>query len=123
MTPEEIRARVLALQTDRKPVPLDFPAWGDDLYIRVLSANDQMDLAEVNDGKAMPVQIVLACLVDADGTRIFTEEDAAALGEFPFPEVMEVFAKVAKLNGLSTEELEEAVASFAPAPDEQRSIG
>lgn len=123
MTPEEIRARVLALQTDRKPVPLDFDGWGADLYVRVLSVKDQLDLTETTDEKTMPVKIVLACLVDANGDRIFADEDEAALGAFPFPEVMAVFAKVAKLNGLSTEELEEAVASFAIAPDEQRSSG
>jgi hypothetical protein len=123
MTAEEIRARVLAIQTDRKPQPLDFPEWGDDIYIKVLSADDQADLAEGTEAKAMPLQVILHCLVDQDGERIFGDQDAAELGAFPFPEIMQVFGKVAKLNGLSTKELDEAMASFAPAPDEQRSIG
>lgn len=118
MTPQEIRERVLALQEDRKPHALTFEAWGPGIYIRVLSANDQILLGE-GDEKTMPLRIVLACLVDVDGERIFGDEDLSALGEFPFPEVMTVFTEVAKLNGLSSKELEEAVQSFAPAPDEQ----
>jgi hypothetical protein len=123
VTPEDIRARILALQTDRKPQPLDVPEWGDDVYIRVLTANDQTALAATVEKDEMPVRIILHCLVDATGQRIFSDDDAQVLGEFPFPEIMTVFAKVAKLNGLSSEELEEAVSRFAPAPDEQRSIG
>jgi hypothetical protein len=34
---------------------------------------------------------------------------------------MRAFAFAAKLNGLSTKELEEAMESFAPAPDEYSS--
>lgn len=122
-TPEEIRARVLALQTDRKPTPLDYPEWGEDIYIRVLSADDQMALSNVDDENSMPMRVILHCLVNEDGERIFGDGDQAALGAFPFPEVMAVFGRVAKLNGLSTKELDEAMASFAPAPDEQRSTG
>ena len=119
-TPEEIRARVLAIQTDRKPHPLEFEGWGPDIYVRVLSSDDQLALSDAVADKEMPLQIVLHCLVDVDGERIFTDEDRAALGAFPFPEIMQVFAEVAKLNGLSNAELEEAVQSFAPAPDAQR---
>lgn len=123
MTANDIRSRVLALQADRKPFPLDFEAWGDDIYIRVLSADDQNALAETTEQAKMPIRVILHCLVDENGERIFGDGDESELGAFPFPEVMQVFAKVAKLNGLSTKELDEAMANFAPAPDEQRSIG
>jgi hypothetical protein len=122
-SPEEIRARVLAIQTERKPVPLDFIGWGPDIYVRVLSADGQVRLSEATAENEMPIQIILNCLVDHDGERIFTDDDREALGAFPFPEIMVVFGEVAKLNGLSTDELEEAMANFAPAPDEQRSTG
>lgn len=117
----EIRERVLALQNDRKPSPLEFDGWGPDIYVKVLSSDDQLRLSDAVEGKEMPLQIILACLVDVDGERIFTDSDRDALGAFPFPEVMTVFGEVAKLNGLSNAELEEAVATFAPAPDAQRS--
>lgn len=123
MDATELRQRVLALQTDRKPVPLDFEPWGEGLYIKVLSAKDQLDLSETVEAKEMPFQVILHCLVDSTGSPVFGEADVASLEQFPFPEVMQVFARVAKLNGMSTKELDEAMQNFAQAPDEQRSIG
>lgn len=123
MRADELRSRVLALQTDRKPQPLAFEGWGDGIYVRVLSAADQAELAEGVEAKRMPILVILHCLVDSDGERIFADGDESQLGAFPFPEVVQVFGEVAKLNGLSTKELDEAMESFAPAPDEQRSIG
>lgn len=121
MASQEIRDRVLALQADRKPQPLDFEPWGEGIYMRVLSVDDQAKLAEATAQTEMPVQVILHCLVDETGERIFSDEDRAALGAFPFPEILQVFGQVAKLNGLSTEELDKALESFVQAPDEHRS--
>src|SRR5262249_31168557 len=113
--PEELRARILGLQRDRKPVPLEVEEWGDGVYMRVLTAAEQADLPEGTDPKDMPVRVILHCLVDAGGERIFADNDFEALEGFPFPEIMAVFAKVAKVNGLSSTELEEAVERFRTA--------
>jgi len=120
-TPQEIRARILDLQRDRKPERLEYEGWGPDLYIRILSAGEQAELAESTTAQRMPVRVILHCLVTADGERVFTDEDEDALLAFPFPEVMQAFGQVAKLNGISSKELEEAVEHFRTAPDEQRS--
>lgn len=111
------REQILASRADRKPVPLDVPEWGGQVYVRVMSARDQAALADDTTPGEMPVRILLLSIVDEEGNRIFTEEDFPALMDEDFPVIMRVFAFTAKLNGLSTDELEAAMASFAPTPD------
>lgn len=113
------REQILASRANRKPVLLEVPEWGaEPVYVRVLSAKDQAELAEGTQASEMPVRVILHCIVDENGERILSDEDFDALADMDFPVIMRVFAFVAKLNGLSTKELEEAMESFAPAPDE-----
>jgi hypothetical protein len=104
-------------------VPLEVPEWGGEVYVRVLSAKDQAELSDGVKPAEMPIRVLLHCLVDEAGEPILKEEDAEALAEEDFPVILRVFAFVAKLNGLSTKELDEAMESFAPAPDEYSSKG
>lgn len=112
------REQILASRKDRKPVLLSVPEWGGDVYVRVLSAADQMALSDGVEPKDMAIRVILHCLVTEDGNQIFADDDAEELAKEDFPVIMRVFAFVAKLNGLSTKELEEAMESFAPALDE-----
>jgi len=74
--------------------------------------------------KEVAIRVILHCLVTEDGERIFTDDDAGELAKEDFPVIMRVFGFVAKQNGLSTKELEEAMENFAPAPvDEYSSTG
>ncbi|MGH7206891.1 MAG: hypothetical protein ACREI2_11865 [Nitrospiraceae bacterium] len=115
------RAQILASRRDRKPVRLEVPEWGGDVYVRVLSAADQMAISDELPPTEVPIQILLHCLVDESGERIFTDGDQDELAKEDFPIIMRVFSFVAKLNGLSTKELDEAMASFKIAPDEASS--
>lgn len=111
------REQILASRADRKPVPLDVPEWGGEVYVRVMTVRDQAAIAEGKTPAEVPLLVLLHCLVDENGERILRDEDLEALASEDFPIIMRVFAFVAKLNGLSTAELEEAMESFAPAPD------
>lgn len=117
------REQILAARNreDRKPVKLSVPEWGGDVYLRVLTVTDQIALTDGVEAQDMPVQVLLHCLVDEDGKRILQDEDAAELAQEDFPLVLRLFSEAAKLNGLTTKELEEAMASFRTAPDEQPS--
>jgi hypothetical protein len=118
------REQILASRKDRKPVCLGVPEWGGEVYVRVLSAKDQGDLSEGVKPSEIPIRVLLHCLVDEGGKPILNEDDAEALAEEDFPVIMRVFSFVAKQNGLSTKELEEAMENFAPAPvDEYSSTG
>lgn len=111
------REQILASRKDRKPVRLEVPEWGGDVFVRVLSARDQMDLADGKSDRDMPVLVLLHCLVNEEGERLLGDADFDALAEEDFPVIMRVFTFVAKLNGLSTGELEAAMENFAPTPD------
>lgn len=115
------REAILASRADRKPVRLEVPEWGGDVFVRVLSAKDQVALSDGAEPAEMPVRILLHCLVNEDGTRIFEDADYEALAGEDFPVIMRVFGVAAKVNGLSSKELEESMAAFANAPAEGNS--
>jgi hypothetical protein len=118
------RDQILGDGSNRKPVPLEgVPEWGEDVYVRVLSAKDQAELSDGAKPSEVPIRVLLHCLVDETAERILKDEDFDALASRDFPVIMRAFAFAAKLNGLSTKELEEAMESFAPAPDEYSSSG
>jgi hypothetical protein len=107
-----------------KPALIDVPEWPIAVYARKLSAQDQIDLSEGVDPKDLTFKLILHCVIDENGDRIFSDEDEQGLRNEEFPVIMRVFAAVAKLNGLSTKELEEAMENFGPAPvDEYSSTG
>lgn len=111
------REQILAARRDRKPHRFEVPEWGGDVFIRVLSAQDQMQLAEGTEQADMPVKVLVHSLVDEDGARLFTDDDFAELAAEDWPIIMRVFQEAAHLNGLSTNELDEAMAGFVQAPD------
>jgi hypothetical protein len=120
----ELRDRILASREGRdRPAPLYVEEWGETVWIRILSAGDQEMMSESGGGSKfeLPVRVMIRALVDEAGEPIFTEEDLPALMAEDFPVVFRVFAAVAKANGLTTAELDEAIARFpgrsGPAPD------
>ncbi len=115
------REQILAARKDRKPHRFEVPEWGGDVFIRVLSAEDQATLSDETDPKRMPVKVLIYALVDEQGERLFTDEDFAELMQEEFPVILRVFTEAAHLNGLSTKELDEAMEGFASAPDESNS--
>jgi hypothetical protein len=112
------REQILASRHDRKPVPFDVPEWGGTIWLRVLSAADQLAISEGLEARNVPLRVLVTCIVDDEGNRIFADDDADELAKEDFPIIMRVFGQAAKLNGLSNVELEDALASFAQAPDE-----
>jgi hypothetical protein len=112
------REEILAARVDRKPQRLEVPEWGGNVYIRVLSARDQMSLSDSSKPEETPIKVLLHSIVDEHGERILKDEDFEALAGEDFPIIMRIFASAAKLNGFSNKELEAAIESFNPAQDE-----
>ena len=107
------RDEILAARSRRKPIQVEVPEWGGTVYIKVLSAGDQVKMSSNGHAEAeMPIWLLVGCLVSKDGSRLFTDEDVPALLEEEFPIIMRVFSEAARHNGLSTKELDEAMQSF-----------
>ena len=107
-----IRASILA-QTALPTVPVSVPEWGANLSVRSMTAaeRDDFDAASRDGGEAnltnFRARLVVRCLIDATGDRVFTDADAAAVGALPAGPVCKVFEAAAKLNGLTKEDVEE----------------
>ena len=107
------REQILAARSQRKPIPLEVPEWGGTVYIKILSAGDQVALfSNGHKDVEIPIFLVAATLVSEDGERLFTDEDVPLLLEEEFPIIMRVYREAARHNGISTEELDEAMQSF-----------
>jgi hypothetical protein len=109
-----LRDKIAAAQAspDRKPLAVEVPEWDTTVYLRKLTVEDQIEMSEGVEAKDMPVQVLLHCLVDENGEPELTAEDAALLAKEEFPTILRLFTEAAKLNGLTTKELDEAMASF-----------
>lgn len=113
-----ILTRDLILSADDvKREKVSVPEWGGDLFVATMSgaARDawEQTLVTRKNGKAEPnlenmrARLVVACVVDDQGARIFSDADAEALGK-KSSKVLEKLAKVAqRLNGIGDSELEE----------------
>jgi hypothetical protein len=115
------REQILAARRHRKPHRFEVAEWGGEVFIRVLSAEDQADLSKGTEPEDTPIKVLIRSLVSEENEPLFTDEDFAELAKEDWPVIMRVFAESAHLNGLSTKELDEAMAGFAQAPDESSS--
>ena len=106
--------------------------WGDDVIVRGLTG-DELDNFQGSvrqfrptfDGKGMePVlvqdgmraKLLVKCLVDEAGERLFTDQDAAALGAKSGTVIDRLYDVAARLSGLSEEEKAELEGNSETAP-------
>jgi len=98
------------------------PEWERKVGIRSLSVKDQLDLLDDEPKPEIAtMRILLAAMVDENGDRLLQDEDLPLLLDQPFPVLMPLLHASAKVNGLSTTELEAAMAAFARARGERPS--
>jgi hypothetical protein len=130
---------------DREVVEVDCPEWGGTVLVRGMTGKErdmfEMSLAEESAG-AVQVQrgrgggrppgrnlinvrakIVVRCVVDEDGSRLFTDADAVALGEKSGAAVDRVFTVASRLSGMGEEDTEEMAANFGEADGAPSSSG
>lgn len=122
--PTLTRNQILAAKDDRiEPVPI--PEWGGQVYVRRLTAaeyddfeNSQID----DDGKPHKdnlrarFAVLVAC--DAEGCRIFDDEDALILGEKALVPVDRICDAGLALNKRSKAELESLAKNSEPGQTE-----
>lgn len=120
LTREQLLEGIAARRRHREAI--EVPEWGGTVYVRRLSVSDVDAISEEpssNGHKPLPASIrtIVACLVDAEGEPLLTEEDAHALLEAEAEVVMRVFTQVAGINGISAPAVREAVEAFGGAQD------
>lgn len=118
LTRDEILAAVA--QTKAEVEKIDVPEWNGVVYARRLSAADAeaMGLFTQTDQAAsgrLMLTMLVNCLTDENGERLFADDDTAAIAAADFKIVVRLFQAVAKVNGLDAVDVDEATASFAAA--------
>jgi hypothetical protein len=97
-------------------VEVEVPEWGGTVRVRALNGTERdafeaSCMKERKDGKTdfdprnMRAKLVALCLVDANGLRIFQQDDVKALGRKSARALSRVFDAAASLNGLSDDDV------------------
>lgn len=92
-------AEILAAQ-DRKRELVEVPEWGGSVYVQEISAADAERISEAQS----IVGFCSLCIVDENGERLFSEEDAEALGKKGTAAMRRVMDAVTRINGVSEED-------------------
>lgn len=117
----DIKDQIKAAQ-DLRREEVVVPEWGVTVYLRQLSAAE-LDYWQVStikragkdvklDMRNASARLVSLCMVDADGKRIFGDDEADALGEKSAVVLGRLFAVAQKLNGLSQADVAEIKQDF-----------
>lgn len=107
-----------ARRTERVPMP----EWGGDVIVSEMSGMER-DAWEKHVLRFKGTQgtitldnyratLVVKCLVDEDGKRLFKDADAVKLGGLPASALSKLFNVAARLNGISKEDQQELVETF-----------
>lgn len=105
-----LKEDILAFE-DRAVKPVK--AWGKDLFIKPMSAYDQdaWENERVKDQDKFRdnfrAKYLVKVLVDADGNRIFSDEEAIELGKKFAPTVNKLFNLAWEMNNLTEEDEKE----------------
>lgn len=93
------------LKTETVPAP----GWGGDVIISEISAPDRLTLfrdyqslagSEQEKDLAAMAMLVVRCIVDGEGKRIFSDDDASLLMAKNLDTLRQVFAAASALNGI-----------------------
>jgi hypothetical protein len=94
---------------NREPVPV--PEWGGDVFVRTMTGRERDAFeASCNGGADMDnirARLLVRCLCDEHGNRLFTDGDTEALGNTPAAPLVRLFAVAQRINKLSKQDFDE----------------
>lgn len=112
----------------KKTVDVPIKEWGGDVRLQELSASDR-DMwenesfvlnAEGTGAKFNPkharARLVVRCIVDDKGKRMFTDDEVAAIGSLSASTVQRLFNAARKLNAISNDDLKELEGNSGAGP-------
>jgi hypothetical protein len=108
---------------DRVTEEVVCPEWGGSVLVRGMTGRErdswEVSLRDQRSGQRIPgrmnnirSQVIVRCIVDDDGARLFTDADVAALGEKSGAAIDRVYDVAARLSGLSEEDEKEMAEDF-----------
>ena len=104
-----VSIRDLILSADKHAEPLDVKRWGVTVYVHRLSLADKLEARDRAD-KLSEAETIAWCVArsvrDADGARIFSDDDLGLIADMDGAAIGEVFEKVREVSKLfqSTDE-------------------
>ena len=111
-----LRDDILAVD-DLPTTEVDVSEWGVVVFVRAMTGSErdayESGLLESKDQtmkqrlKNMRANLVVLCTVDADGNRIFTDEDAEQLGNKSASALSKVAVVAQRLNALTDNDIED----------------
>jgi len=102
--------------SDLQIVSVDVPEWGGAVYVRGLRGRerDQYEESLLDERRAKGVsydnaraKLLVRCIVDEHGERLFRDDDADALGAKSAVVLDRLFAIASRLSGLSPGDVQE----------------
>lgn len=109
------RADVFAPRPPKR-VKVEVPEFGGHVYVRELTGweRDDFEAGCVDRGEEkanysnVTARFVALCTCDAEGKRLFTDDDAGQLGDQSNVGLLRIFTAARKLNGMGQQAEEEA---------------
>lgn len=110
---------------DMKTEHVSVPEWGGEVIVRCLTGveRDEFEATIMERRGRQTVmnvanaraKLIVKCIIDEDGRRLFHDGDADALGRKNAAAVDRIYQVAARLAGLTDEDIEEMVEDFGPA--------
>ena len=108
------RDAILALPSDIETEEVPVPEWNDSVLIKGMtgSERDAFEASVRRNGVVVldnyRAKLLVRVIVNENGTRIFTDKDAAALGKRSSKVLNRLYDAAARLSGLANDDAEEA---------------
>jgi len=106
---------------DIKTQEIDVPEWGGTVFIKGMSGAERDQFEASNrrsDGEQnltnVRARFLVRCIVNENGTRIFADQDAAALGKKSSSALTRLWEAANEANGTSAEAQEETEGNSEP---------
>jgi hypothetical protein len=123
MNRDEQRAAILSSDDlRREPVDVPWEMGGAKLYVRELQADERdeylaktMQSGEFAWRSNLTAELLVKCIVNEDGERLFADSDAKALGAKGTSVLAKLFKVAMRLSKMEVEAAEALKADFVPA--------
>lgn len=110
---------------DVRTEEVEVPEWGGSVLVRGMTGEERDEFEAsmlVRRGDQMipdtwntRAKLIARCVIDDDGTPLFTRQDVDALGKKSGAALDRVFDVASRLSGLRPEDAKEAAENFGPA--------